>query len=709
MEFQKKIAASSCPSIIVLALALLVSGCYTKSTTTFVKASWPTITAKDIAYLKSAEPTCLSREKLKQLIEKDTAFAPLKAFYVPASLSDIIAKSLTLNNIGLCDDVSKVDYKYNLDCNGTIDDVPKKFPQFSELKARLCDDNEGLFSGATNSKTHDDLKKSLCSRSQPCFSEQPSSACIMPAVNECGRHISVSLTDPASLALSTRYLPPDQEPGLVVANFKERAQAAIIDYAKAYVERTKAAENKEPGKAVEDLLKTLNPPAVPFISATQKVELTVSSALNSASVDDRFDYLAAYLAVPAVPRSVNGAVSLERVLLLELQAANFARPNSIREAFIDNDIQKAVDSLKVRVENIDNIVTDTRSLDLGTFTSSRSLEATAGQEPDSKLRLTGIEANLSTSRVENIKKELDRRSFWISSDRNLVRITQRGMNETTISGSITAAITLKVPKLSLFTLDISKAAPTSKEKDCSDVCDKAYESTPGKPGKEYAKEQCLAKCPQHGLKLSLSNIDQHLYKSIDAIGVPLGVVRITLPGNYYTQKEPDGIGFAVAEKPALVNLWSHSRQLISIDLRDLEPILPRISKLEPRDKFRKLGVYSVLPDVKQHAVVRDEYVLHNFLEALQCRRLCLQKINSEGNIWYRISPECKNAEVNQGVPGAQEIWVGIEDEEGIVQPFRSMNNGNKEENQAYKDFIAMLPNEINGAKTKCDFVKLPNE
>jgi hypothetical protein len=680
-----------------LGFLLLLSACTHRSTTTFFKMAWPQIDEKmDAPFLSNIEPSCLNLDKIKKLINNDPAFVPLKT-YCGHDLINQIEEALKRNHIDQC---KKIEYKYKLD--SSKNDNESIF--FSNFKKRLREDNRGL------------------------FLESDEEECGFLSSSKCKSKVSISPSRMASLALSTRPLPSEQEPGNVVEQFKERAQAALIEYAKEFAKCGKSCkENADPGTAVEDLLKKLSPTKVPAISETQKFELTLSSALNSASVDDRFDYIAAYVTVPPLPHSVNGSISLERLFLQKLQSLNFVRPISLRQSLLPSDIQTAIDLIKVRIEIVDNIITIPQSLELGSLKSTASLTGNIGlQNPTVGIQVADIGGTLSTERLDKIMKELDKRSFWISNDRTLLRITQRGMGEATISGSITSSLTLKIPKTSLYVLEVAKAEPTCQEKDCNTKCDKIAKA---EKIKECEKEKCGQECPPFGIKISLSDIEQPVYLSIDAMGMALGVVRVAVPGLYCFQKEPDGRAYAVAEKPMPLHLSSYKRILLSLVLQDIIDLIKEFGNsqnvnkiadnLEERDTFRSLGVYSTMPEVRQRALMKDYNTFHNFVEAVRCGRMYLKKVkvrdeNKENkDIWYKIV-ETRNEEEKaqrdgathatykkeneQQKPDAKEIWIGIEDDDGIIQPFKEIETAG----QTYNDFIKNLPDEIKGSTKKCN-------
>src|SRR5262249_17304937 len=137
------------------------------------------------------------------------------------------------------------------------------------------------------------------------------------------RQVAVALKSYiALLALSARSpAPADTKKGF--AALPERAQAAVINYAASAGKASGSVpESASPSALVKALTKE---PDAPF-PKQQRVELTISGAVNSASARDRFDYLAAYLSIPPLTGRLNARVSLERELLRHFAKLYYARP-----------------------------------------------------------------------------------------------------------------------------------------------------------------------------------------------------------------------------------------------------------------------------------------------------------------------------------------------------------------------------------------------
>ncbi len=214
----------------------------------------------------------------------------------------------------------------------------------------------------------------------------------------------------ALLAMSARNMPAaESKKGF--AGLPERAQAAAISAA---ASGGKGADGADPGAVVKALTKE---EAAPF-AASQRVEVTLSGGLNSASIRDRFDYLDAYLSVAPLAGRLNGRVSLERELLRRFAAHYYARSPLERITHdktpdlgvIRTDLRMALDELSVHIEAVDTTATQATLINLGTLTSAGSLTASVG--PAGLVPASGA-AQLSATRADNIAKELDRRGLVV--------------------------------------------------------------------------------------------------------------------------------------------------------------------------------------------------------------------------------------------------------------------------------------------------------
>lgn len=570
---------------VILGGLLFLTACAHQSTTTFIKTPWPEQAESANSTLITLTPSCLDPKQVEVLLNKDETLRPLTTFY-KGKIPWLIQR------------ISEVINSEGVGC------IPAK-DQWKELEYLVLKDHEGLLvaKGLTKEQAQANLRSAI----------------------GMGKEVSVSITKPGSLALSTRAFPAEQEPGGVFAGLKERAQAAIIQFAQAFADKDK----KTPEKAAESLLQALSPSTEPRVGETQRVELTVSAVVNSGTVEDRFDYLTAYLSLPSLPGPVNGRISLERMLLQRFQARNFGRPENKMEQFVVPDLRMALDSLRVGIETIDNLRTEAPPpIQLGTLKSGAELGLGAGREAQATFQVTGITAAVSAEREDKIAKELDKRSAWINKDRSLLRITQRGMQEATISGSISNLLTLKIPKTSLYLLDI-----------------------------EWDENKI-----EEVKSVKLKDVEQPLYASVDAIGMVLGTVRVTIPSSYPFKREPDGVAYTVVEDPVHLKLWRHRRSLWSLDLQEL---LPEFEGTPAG--IRAFGIYSTQPVASQLALFQDQNSWANFIKALNDKKLRLEKHPMKN--WYVIIPCTTASPKFKEKPELGEIWLGVEDTQGFSREF----------------------------------------
>jgi hypothetical protein len=629
---------------LLVGLLSFTSACTIRSTTTYIKAPLPEAT-KAVMNI-SASASCFDAEKIIMIFNSKTVlnevFDEKEREIFTTKISEIITEE-------------------KLDCSKDTKGPKDRYWKF--VGDELIKHHEGLLYKVDNEEKYKEEKEKSLDKLKDEVGES--------------KQISVSYAKPGSLSLSTRTVPSEQEPGGSFANMKERAQAAIIDFAKEFAENKKGTPEEE----AKSLLDTLSRPDEPRFAETRKVELTISTLLNSASVDDRFDYITAYLSIPPLPGCTNGKISLEREFLRRFQAFTMGRLKDNRGKFIEADIRRALDALKVRIEVVDSLKTEASSIQLGKLTSGESLDMTVGQTAVGSLKLTGVTGKISASREDNISKELDKRSFWIDSNRSLLRITQRGMQEATISGSFSSAITLRIPKTNLYVIEIG----IDKDKKKVD-------------------------------KVKLKDIEQPLYASVDAIGEVLGTVRVAKPFKYSTfKKEAHGVAYTVSEEPMPLKLWRHDRILHTLAIQELVPASEDLQKLfpSPKDKgkgYLSFGIYSTVPYVRQAIRFKEQESWGNFIEALEQKKLFLAKKQVNNGFWYVILPcpfpsdedlmkefkeeldkiqdkslrEAKFTEKRKDryekiketikrkreakEPEPRDIWLGFEDDDGVIKP-----------------------------------------
>lgn len=459
---------------------------------------------------------------------------------------------------------------------------------------------------------------------------------------------SISLPKPGDLALSTLRIPLQSEersPALT-----EAAQVELIK---------KHAGDKDIESLSQDIAKLNNPVIQPTVPKTEKVKLVVSSVINSASVADRFDYISAYIALPRIPGTVGGTYSLEKILLRQFQILSLAKLDDQRIDYLIADIHLALSDLRVRFQSIENIDTTPVQIELGTLRRTADLELQASAVPPFYGMTSGVTPKSSLERIDNINKELDKRTMWMKPDRSLLRITQRGMLEANISGSFSNLVTINVPTTKLYSLELQKDT-------------------------------------QNGnTEVHLSDIPRAIYKSIDALGIAVGTLRISVPRsaywnpfiwyNIYT-KETDGVGYTVVSEAFPLNL-SVFRQPLDIlffeELLDLDKIIElrkkqselkeKISITEnptgykniERVQFEHLGIYTKDPYVRDKLYFRDAIEKKDFIDAIRQPGKIQLRRNLNG--WYVIVPcnsqagfpSLSNKQIDR--PEMGEIWLGVTD------------------------------------------------
>jgi len=154
-------------------------------------------------------------------------------------------------------------------------------------------------------------------------------------------------------------------------------------------------------------------------------------------------------------------------------------------------------------------------------------------------------SDLTTKVAESLQKQLDKRSSWLNPERNLLRITQRGMDAINIAGTIRENVTLDIPR-----------------------------SQDGIPFLEVEKGK---------IKVNKSTLSQPIYSRVEALAISIAVVR-----------EPYKLKRSAAEKfglpdsadarfivhvspPISLTIWKWERLLPSLTLDDLafsSPLLP---------------------------------------------------------------------------------------------------------------------------------------
>jgi hypothetical protein len=466
--------------------------------------------------------------------------------------------------------------------------------------------------------------------------------------------ISLSYDEPIALALSGRKLPSVQTGPF--SNLPEQAQAALFSYAQAFAaNKSSKPEKVLPETAIADILQEVSRESHVPLSQFQQVEISISSALNTAGINDRIDYVSAYLIIPPFPRTVHGYFDLEHSLVREIRGHVAARSPNMRGRMIDHDVRTALDALTVHFTNVDSIQTRLASLDLGTFSTTAGITGEAGASvPISPGAPLGVKVTprFEKTVTEKLLKEIERRSVWLSPDRRMVRITQRGHEAITVAGTITETITLHMPRRTRLILHLNNQSDNS---------------TDASPPISITKDQ------------------QPIYQAVDALVLLVGTARIAVPTRSWWLKEPNGYAFTVVSGPFRMRLWEyqHDKKFYRLDAYDLFPDLQRTES-------GKLAVMIRFPGGDYDFALFDPPEEHRTFLSQLGKSIGLQRVKpssrgyvgkDEQEAWFRIincsKPDVPAVlrEVDENELGEKDVLIGLQDEDGTLRGFRPNEYG----------------------------------
>jgi hypothetical protein len=408
--------------------------------------------------------------------------------------------------------------------------------------------------------------------------------------------VTVAHQDPVHFSLSVREVPPDE------------AQTSTGDGP------DKKKDDPRPGlrQAIRQDIATF--------------ELNVSAVINSASVEDRLNYIAAYVLIPPLPGSPAARANPEWYFLKRFRGIQLTRKPIERARYERQDLRLALQDLRVRIEKIERVEGENKPIDMGTLTGTGNLSAQAGASTTEGLKIVGIQPSIGFSVTENMKRELAKRSNWIDEHRSLLRVTQRGMAEANVSGTITNLITIHVPRIPLYEIVPSEEAmPT------------------------------------------LRSVGLPLYKEIAAIGMVLGTVRIAIPDNewFFKQREFDGVAYTHVEPPQPLRLSQFRRGKVLLKLQDLLPDLKNTTQGES-----VMGMFITDPDFsRQNAIFGNSKSHQLFVDSIiddswPARYQKLKLVRHHTKNWYLVAPCFSNKPPTietKEMPEHGEIWLGFED------------------------------------------------
>jgi hypothetical protein len=424
---------------------------------------------------------------------------------------------------------------------------------------------------------------------------------------------SISYDEPISLALSARILPDS------------KAEKAI------------SKPDSKPEKAISNVLEDASREIQPSFSEQQRIEITISTAINTAGIDDRIQYVSAYLVIPPFPRVTQGNFDLEETFIRYLRSYSLGRSPNRRLPMLRQDIRTALQDLTVHFSNVDSIQTKLKEFELGTLQSTLGISAEGGPSDDPSLKVT---PNAGSVRTEKLFKEIERRSVWLSSDRRLLRITQRGHEYVSVAGTVTETITLKIPRKPLLSLDFT---------DLTDLKKGSKDAIPPVP--IYVKKGW-----------------QPVYRLVDGLVLIIGTARMVAPTRTPSLKEPNGYAYSVLHGPIPVRLWEYeSTQHYRLDVYDLFASLQRkaIGELAVVVKVGAMIDYAQFHPIEKY---------RTFLSKLG-HTIGLQKViqNSKPDeAWFRIVKCPAKGSVNEAELTEKDVLLGLQEFDGSVRGFKTV-------------------------------------
>lgn len=493
----------------------------------------------------------------------------------------------------------------------------------------------------------------------------------------------------ASISVSVRKHSKNKFP---VANFflqtSHSGQQAIIDFAKTFalLEQQKVSNKDKQNtcagekcvevdkEALQKLLKVLNPPesiGIEDFEPTQTIELTVSGVLNSPDIVNRFDYFATYLYVHPYPYPSNAAVSLEEEFWTRLQALQLFRKKEERQLSLQSDFDRVWQDMRVKIDHVDTTVltsnieiagvtrvaTESAKLVLG----GEKIEESGDKDKQTRKLLPSAEINAgtSTSVTEKLAKQLDQRSVWLSPDRDILRITQRGSDTVNIAGAIREKATLKIPASSnqIHILGISDS------------------------------------------KIKIKDLlSQPLYSRVPALAVSVAVSRFPFKFKRSATEKfglPDSAdAYLVVDVSPLTSFpqfWYWERMIGRLTLSDLMPTIKPQFHDQKKQREVFLRFYSPVADIDDYFSVNIEegdtvlkeiktalldlinrqknIVETNKEELAEQEKKELEKRENEFTIGFDMQERGKYYLLNGNKDDINSIWIGKEGEDHKIAPF----------------------------------------
>ena len=374
------------------------------------------------------------------------------------------------------------------------------------------------------------------------------------------RSVTVSRVSAASISPSIeRSISAETKEKPAFLDLTDKGQKAVVDYVGSIAENCvllatlkddkKKTCEKRAFESLKSLLAELSPknekPALENFETKQSFSLALSSILNSPDVMNRLDYVSTYLLLFTYPFPANGGVSLEEEFWVRFKSLQSPRRPEDRPRYYETDIESAWRALRVTIENVETTVQYAPLQEIAHITREAGQGIEIKPEPSIELKGTikgkietpmTISSSLKTAVEEKLIKELDRRSTWLNPERNILRLTQRGMESINISGGLRERVTLKVPA-----------------------------SRAGLSYLDFIEQEVKVK-----------SVEQPMYRKVTALSVSVGVVREpyefhrSASEKYGLPDSADAYNIVVVSSPVELPVWEWGRTVDRLEMKDLE-------------------------------------------------------------------------------------------------------------------------------------------
>lgn len=475
--------------------------------------------------------------------------------------------------------------------------------------------------------------------------------------SSCCRALTVSKEKPASLSQSVKR--PDPEPSpekqIFFLRVADKGQAALVELAselmKAPCSSSNSASECESNKLkglsslVEILEKQSLPESVKSFSSMQKLELITSSAVNSPDALNRLEYVTSYTGIIPYPYPGNKGTILEDEFWMRFRALQIGKSPAERLRSLHVDLDTVWKDMMVRIENVETTVQQT-PLEIAQISREATQNLQIKPQPSVELKGTvkgtleapvELASGVKTTVSEKLLKELDRRSTWLNSERNLLRISQRGMDAANIAGSFKEKVTLRIPS--------SLAAI------------------------QYVEYK------EGAIKIESTN--QPLYFSVPSVSISLGVVREpykfkrSATEKFGLPDSSDARFIVVVSEPAPLKLWQWDRQIGVLTTDDLDvtpaPVLDKKKIARLAFSYPHTGAQGPLfvaaEDEKFREVLRKsiEGLIHHTQPAPGTFAASCKIVAGKPDQFY--------FSLKVGTSSSEIFWIGKHDSSGEMVPF----------------------------------------